>query len=95
LIDAELRNRMVASRFMDLQAFIDRSVEVINDSCYPSEAELYGTWCLLHADEFKTKYLNHISLNKKFHEWTTDEIAQAINENQDKDTIAVHTWSDN
>lgn len=78
-----------------INKFIEKSISVINDSCYLSEAELYGNY--VFKEESNLYQIRQLKTNceGKFGEWTKEEIEERINimKNTDFDTFSLHSWT--
>jgi len=75
--------------------FIEKSVSVITNSCYPSEADLYGNFVFKeYPDLYQIRQLK-TDCKGKFGEWTKEEIEERINimKNTDFDTFSLHSWT--
>lgn len=94
---------MLKSKGYTPMTFIEKSFDVIDDACYPSEADLYGQW----VEEYRPGLYIHKQLRQRAdgrtqfsaeeNKWSETDIRKKINmyRDQDLDTIAMHSWFDN
>jgi len=82
------------------KGFLERTSEIVTDTCYPSEADLYGNFVFKsHADHYVLKGLKTHCQGKssKYDQmiWTDQEIKARIHsmENVDVDTFSIHSWT--
>jgi hypothetical protein len=81
-----------------IESFFNKSCEIINSNCYPSEADIYGNYCYLKFPNFyeirklNTKYYGKSINNGE--NWAITEIEDLLNKvkDSDLDTFSLHSW---
>jgi len=94
--DRNTINGMLHDYNYTVDSFIEKSFDVINDHCYPSEADIYGNYYSKHISpdlyiikDLKTECVGKNGL------WTKEEIENRISSriNSDLDTFSLHSWT--
>jgi hypothetical protein len=92
----QIRNMLLDNGYKSSMDFIKKASEIIDDSCFPAESELYGSY--IHATQpglYVYKRLK-AALGGKYGSkpWTDAEIVARINEiaPQEADIFTIHTW---
>lgn len=88
--ERQIIKEMVLSKYNNIEDFIHKSNEIINENFIISEYELYGNYIYKHhKDLYNIKYLKQLKIVKKS-EFTNEEIENIMN-NCEFDMIAIHT----
>ena len=105
IADMNFFNKGIINEMLDrygytLESFISKSIDIISDTCYPAENELYGSY----AHKYHYGMYEYIPLkfdvrgkeqdNPTDLVYTDEEIQRIIEEskNKDFDIIAMHSW---
>jgi len=102
LSDCTLYNKKLIAEMLAMNgytplSFMEKTIQVINNSCFIGDAELYGSWVYAHyPDLYHFRKLSN-SMNGKYSggQYTPEEIEALLTlhrGNPDTQTISVHTW---
>jgi hypothetical protein len=81
-----------------VQTFIEKSYDIIDNSCYLGEPELYGNYVLKYYPDMydiiqlKTTNMGKSQKNPFETVYSINEINKFINKNKEYDIIVVHSW---
>ena len=105
LADMNFMNKTVVKYMLDINGmsvvdFINKSFNIVDMICHPSEADLYGQFAATYfPDMYEVREMKQFN-NGKHNDnpnaiiWDSEEISDTINKNEcgDYDVIQFHTW---
>jgi hypothetical protein len=87
-----IKNFLISKNY-NIDLFIEKSIEIIDQNCYISEFELYGNLVLSNNPNlYNFKKINTKIFGKES-EWLDQEIESLILLNKDLEIISYHTWT--
>jgi len=99
-MNKDIVSEMLAKNSYTKESFIEKSYEIVDVTCHPSECDIYGNYVAkYHPDMYLFKELKQDVHGKRFGDsrqvvWTKEEIERIIEEKkkQDIDVHTMHSW---
>lgn len=100
-IDKRMVKKMISP--LSINSFIDKSVSVINESCYPCEQEMYASYMFKTNPNYYSYRDIKVAVQGKYQpdpmmqNWSDEEISEHIHDmkSKDIDVFALHSWCNN
>jgi len=102
IIDFMMYNKKVSKEILepygDFNNLYEKSCEIINGNCYPTEQDLFANWCLKHKPDMY-EVVTDVQTKMMGKTWpanyTSKEVEDILKKYKDSDLTAfsIHTWT--